>query len=314
MKKNIAVIGSGYWGKNLIRNFYELGALKYIFDENKTSEKLLRDLYNIEETSFDEILNDEDIEGIVIATPAETHHKIASICMKAKKNVFVEKPICLNMGDAIDLKNISIQENVKLMVGHLLNYNDHFNRAIELSKKNDFGKLLKIKSTRKSFGKLRENENVIWSFAPHDISMVNRFISGKTSNLKVIKNCYFNDNCDSANISYIKSGVNVEINVDWTSIVKLHKFELFFSKGIIVFEDSNADSQKKLYLINTDFNKEILKDKVTLDKEYIALDQNPPLLNECRHFLDCIKNNKTPLTNVDESIEVLQTLLDTDEK
>ena len=315
MNKSIAVIGSGYWGKNLIRNFNELGKLKYIYDENKESEKTQRDLYSIEPESFENILNDLEIKGIVISTPAETHHLIAKKCMEANKNVFIEKPICLNINDALDLKAISEKCNVKIMVGHLLNYNDHFNKIFDLINERDLGRLIRIKSVRKSFGKLRDSENVIWSFAPHDISMVNRFTVGDVENLKIIKNSYFsNNNCDSANLSYKKSGVNVEIDVDWSSIEKTHKFELFFKNGVIVFEDSHQDPDKKLFVIDTKFNENILKEKVSLDKEYISINFNQPLLNECSHFIDCIENDITPLTNVDESIKVLQTLLDSDEE
>lgn len=313
MKKNIAVIGSGYWGKNLIRNFYELGSLKYIYDENKSSEKLIRDEYKIKQISFDEILHDKEIEGVVIATPAETHHSIAKLCIKAKKHVFVEKPICLNIEDAIDLKEISEKNGVQIMVGHLLNYNDHFNKLVELVGNNNYGDLIKIKSSRKSFGKLRDSENVIWSFAPHDISMVNRLTKGEVENLRVSKNSYFTDNCDSAYISYQKSGVIIEIDVDWTSVEKLHRFEVFFSDVILIFEDSVQDPDKKLCIINTKFNKEVLKNKSMFNKKYIKTTFNQPLKNECSHFLSCVENNTKPLTDVDESISVLQTLLDTDE-
>jgi len=314
MSKNIAVIGSGYWGKNLIKNFYELGKLKYVYDENKESEKLQRDLYNLKEEDFDNILADDEINGIVISTPAESHHAIAKKCMQARKHVFIEKPICLNIEDALDLKFISEKANVKIMVGHLLNYNDHFNKIFDIANERDLGELIKIKSIRKSFGKLRDHENVIWSFAPHDISMVNRLTNGNVENLRVIKNSYFNDNCDSANLSYNKSGVNVEIEVDWTSIEKIHRLELFYSNAVLVFEDSQLDPNKKLSILNTKFNQEILKNKSNLNREYIKIESKQPLFNECTHFIDCIENDRMPITNVDESIMVLQTLLDTDEK
>lgn len=311
--KNIAVIGSGYWGKNLIRNFNELGSLKYIFDENKDSAKLQNELYELQECSFEQILEDPEIAGVVISTPAETHHQVAKKCLEANKNVFIEKPICLNLDDALDLKSISETKGLVLMVGHLLNYNDHFSKLIEASKNKALGDLIKIKSVRKSFGKLRDNENVIWSFAPHDISMVNRFTSSKASNLKVIKSCYFNNNCDSAFITFDKDNTKIEIEVDWTSIEKTHKLELFFSNGILVFEDSQQDPDKKIFYVDTAFNQTTLKDKSSLEKIYIPIEYKQPLLNECRHFIKCITDNSTPITNVDESIAVLEILLATDD-
>jgi UDP-2-acetamido-3-amino-2,3-dideoxy-glucuronate N-acetyltransferase len=311
--KNIAVIGSGYWGKNLIRNFNELGSLKYVFDENKDSAKIQNELYGLQECSFEQILNDPEITGVVISTPAQTHHSVAKECLKANKNIFIEKPICLNLDDALDLKSISETKGLVLMVGHLLNYNDHFSKLIEISKNKDLGDLIKIKSVRKSFGKLRDNENVIWSFAPHDISMINRFTKSKFSNLNVIKSCYFNKNCDSAFISYNKDKIKVEIEVDWTSVEKIHKLELFFSNGVLVFEDSQQDPDKKVFHIETAFNQMILMDKSSLEKKYIQSDFTQPLLNECRHFVKCITNKSLPITNVDESIAVLEILLATDD-
>lgn len=311
--KNIAVIGSGYWGKNLIRNFNELGNLKYVFDENKDSAKLQNELYGLQECSFEQILNDPEITGVVISTPAQTHHSVAKECLKANKNIFIEKPICLNLEDALDLKSISESSGLVLMVGHLLNYNDHFAKLIEVSKNKDLGDLIKIKSVRKSFGKLRDNENVIWSFAPHDISMINRFTKSKFSNLNVIKSHYFNKNCDSAFISYDKDNIKVEIEVDWTSVEKIHKLELFFSNGVLVFEDSQQDPDKKVFHIETAFNQMVLMDKSSLEKIYIPSDFTQPLLNECRHFVKCITNNSLPITNVDESIAVLEILLATDD-
>ncbi len=312
MTKNIAVIGSGYWGKNLIRNFYELGALKYIYDESKDSRKEQQKIYGIKDISFEEILEDKEVQGVVISTPAETHFKIAKKCIHHEKNVFIEKPMCLNLEDAIDLREISRDRGKIIMVGHLLNYNDHFIKLLELADDKSLGALKKIKSSRKSFGKLRKNENVIWSFAPHDISMINRIVSGQIENLKVIKKSFFNKNCDAAILTYKKSGVCIEIDVDWTSIDKIHKLELFYENGILIFEDSAPDPNKKLYKIETNFNEEILMNKADLRKEYFSINSNQPLKNECSHFLDCIERNSNPITNSDESIAVLKTLIESD--
>tara|TARA_X000000368_G_scaffold311006_1_gene248866 strand:- start:2853 stop:3794 length:942 start_codon:yes stop_codon:yes gene_type:complete len=311
--KNIAVIGAGYWGKNLIRNFYELGVLKYIFDESLDARTQQQDIYGIADADFESILADSEIQGVVISTPAHTHYEIAKDCLLKGKNVFIEKPICLNLVDALDLKKISEDKDKILMVGHLLNYHNHFIKLLNIVDKNMLGNLIRIKSSRKSYGKLRENENVIWSFAPHDISMINRIVKGEIKNLSVQKNSYFNSNCDSAFISYNQSGVKIEIDVDWASITKKHKLEVFFSDGILVFEDSEQDENHKLYLIKTKFEKDNLMIKNKLEKEYIVVEESQPLLNECKHFLECMKDNKKPITDSDESINVLKILIATDE-
>ena len=311
--ENIAVIGAGYWGKNLIKSFSKLGALKYIFDENKDLAKSQQEIFNLPNVSFEEILNDTEIEGIVIATPAETHYDIAKECITKGKHLFIEKPICLDIDNALQLKKLSNKNGNIVMVGHLLNYNDHFIKLLELSKKEKLGDLIRIKSQRKSFGKLRFNENVIWSFAPHDISMVNRIISGEEKNFKVIKNSYFNSNADSTSIFYTKGKTKIEIEVDWASIQKIHRLELFFKKSVLVFEDSALEASKKLYKIDVDYTSDTLTNKTLLKKTYFDIKYNQPLDNECMHFLDCIKNNNKPITDIDESIAVLKTLIRTND-
>ena len=309
--KNIAVVGAGYWGKNLINNFKKIGALKYIYDQNESLTKA----YPSElVTSFERIISDEEIEGVVIATPAETHFSLAKYLMENGKHVFVEKPVCLNLEDAKALANISLNTGRVLMVGHLLQYHDHFKKLLELKDNLSLGKLIKAKSQRKSFGKLRVNENVIWSFAPHDISMLNKVCSNNGfSNFKIIKNSYFNENIDAATFSYKKGDVHVEVEVDWSSPIKCQKLELFFEKGILVFEDSEPELNRKLYLLNNDYNERGLKEKNKLEKKYFEVSGKEPLLNECEHFLECIKKNSRPVTDINESIEVLEILLKTDE-
>ncbi len=311
--KNIAVFGAGYWGKNLIKNFDHLGVLKYVYDESKTARQEQQKLYGLNDQTLDAILNDDDIDGVVICTPAHTHYEVAKTALLSNKNVFIEKPICLNLGDAISLKNIAEEKNKTLMVGHLLNYHGHFIKLLELVNQDEFGKLIRVKSTRKSFGKLRDNENVIWSFAPHDISMINRFVKGDVKNMNVHKSSYFNDNCDAAFIAYDKAGIKVEIDVDWASATKCHKLELYFEEGILVFEDSELDPEKKLYFVNTKFVKDTLMIKNNLERQYFLVKESQPLLNECKHFLDCMKNNIKPITDADESIAVLKTLISTNE-
>lgn len=313
--KNIAVIGSGYWGKNLIRNFHELGVLKYIFDVSVKSRNELQEQYGLNDCSFEDIIDDKKVEGVVIATPASTHFNIAKECLENNKDIFVEKPICLKLKEAEKLKILASKKNKIIMVGHLLNYHNHFQALLEIIKKNNFGNLIRVRSTRKSFGKLRDNENVIWSFGTHDISMINRFTKGPISNLKVIKNNYFNDNVDSALITYQKSNVNIEIDLDWSSVFKLHRMELYFEKNILVFEDSLPNNENKLYYYeNSAFNKMLLKEKNNLLKKYVPVEESQPLKNECQHFLNCIHSRKKPITDIDESIEVLKVLLMTNEK
>ena len=144
--------------------------------------------------------------------------------------------------------------------------------------------------------------------------MVNRLVQGEYSNFRTLKTSLFNENVDSASIFYEKSNTKIEIYVDWASAIKCHRFEVYFEKGILVFEDSVIDQNQKLYRVDIDFNTETLSQKNNLKKTYIEVTASQPLLNECKHFLECITTRNNPITDTEESIEVLKALKYSDER
>ena len=166
-------------------------------------------------------------------------------------------------------KSLSLlqKKRKQLMIGHLLQYHNHFIefKKIVLSKKT---KLLRLTSLRKSFGKIRDEENVLWSFAPHDISMINSLISGDIHNINNLSKTYFNENVDAINLHFQKGPENVlvDIEVDWTEINKVPKITAYFEDEIIVFEDSEKDTDKKLYRYSASFTKQNLMTKNLLEK------------------------------------------------
>ena len=307
----ISVIGCGYWGKNLIRTFGELGMLFSVHDINQAVQQQFTKEYNLESISFEEMLKSESVKGVVIATTAETHFKLAKQALKNNKHVFIEKPICLELSDAKTLGELSEMHSRILMVGHLLQYHDHFKKLKEIILSEKLGKIKKVKSTRKSYGILREHEDVIWSFAPHDISMIlSLFKDEKINNFCTHKKMIFNSNTDSAHLFFQIEGANIEIEVDWTSYEKLQRIEVYCDKGIIVFEDSELDQDKKLCIFNTLFEPDTLKNKSILIPSYINVEtEGNPLKNECLEFINCIENNLIPHTNYVEASQVLDVLL-----
>jgi Predicted dehydrogenases and related proteins len=164
MIKNIAVVGCGHWGKNLIRNFSELGVLYAVCDENKELADKFADLYKVDNLNFNEIINNESIQGVVIAAPAVLHAQLAIKALSAKKHVYVEKPLSLNIHDSNEMIKTSLDNNVQLMVGHLLQYHPIFIKLLELVNLGKFGNILSISSNKMSFGKVRSEEDVIWEF------------------------------------------------------------------------------------------------------------------------------------------------------
>ena len=170
----IAVIGSGYWGKNLVRNYHQLGALRVICDKNETLLAQFKEKYPDVETcsELDDCIARDDIEGLVIATPAETHYAMAKEALMSGKHVYVEKPLVLDIPEGEELIEIAADNNKTLMVGHLLHYHPVFVQLKQLAFSGALGRINYIYSNRLNLGKIRREENILWSFAPHDISMI----------------------------------------------------------------------------------------------------------------------------------------------
>jgi UDP-2-acetamido-3-amino-2,3-dideoxy-glucuronate N-acetyltransferase len=171
---NIAVIGCGYWGKNLVRNFWELKALRTIFDVDEKKTKELRSLYPEVHVAhrLPEIFQEESIDGIAVATPAESHYEVVKEALLAGKNVFVEKPLSLRVREGKDLVALAEEKKRILMVGHLLEYHPGIVKLKEMVSAGELGRINYIHSTRLNLGKFRTEENILWSFAPHDISVI----------------------------------------------------------------------------------------------------------------------------------------------
>ncbi len=170
----VAVVGTGYWGKNLVRVFYELGALSLICDTDR--ERLKSQAANFAKVkttqSAEEVWQDKSIDAVVIATPASTHYVLAKQALLSKKHVFVEKPLALNIKEAGELLDLARESQRILMVGHILNYHPAVIKLKELIDQGELGRIEYIYSNRLNIGKLRSEENILWSFAPHDISVI----------------------------------------------------------------------------------------------------------------------------------------------
>lgn len=168
----VAVIGCGHWGKNLVRNYYELGALAAVADDDPETATTHSRSTGVPVLTFEEILARSEIAGVAIATPAEFHARLALQALEAGKHVFVEKPLALTVEDAERLIECAAEADRVLMVGHLLRYHPAFLRLQELVRSGRLGRLQYLYSNRLNLGKIRREENVVWSFAPHDISMI----------------------------------------------------------------------------------------------------------------------------------------------
>lgn len=310
---NFAVIGCGNWGMNHIRTLNKLypERLKYCCDSVSGSEKKVNEISGriIFTTDMNEIINDESIESVIVATPAETHYDIANELLLAGKNVLVEKPITLNSGQAKLLKTAADRKNLTLMVGHLLLFHPAILKIKEYLDNNKLGRLQYIYSNRLNLGTIRTEENILWSFAPHDISVIQYFIGDVPSEVTATGAIFIQENIQDTTLTYLKfnNNIHAHIYVSWLHPFKEHRLVVIGDKSMMVFEDTLKENKLKLYKKGFDLVNGVPV-KRDSDFENIEYDTTSPLELEQQHFVDCIKNKKTPRSDGKNAIEVLETL------
>ena len=239
-KNNVGMIGLGSWGKNIYRNLEILNVLKKIYDSNTehlnntvTSKNKIAD-------NADEIILSKDIDSVVIASPADTHKSYIIKSLLNNKNVFVEKPLCLSLKDAEEIKKLSSEVNKIFFVGHLLHYHNGFNELKNIIKLGKIGNLQIIKANRLNFGAIRQKESVLFDLASHDISMILSITKAMPKKVKV--NAVFNNSkkiADYINVLlYFENELTAVINSDWISPYKEHRFSVLGSKGSLIFDDT----------------------------------------------------------------------------
>jgi UDP-2-acetamido-3-amino-2,3-dideoxy-glucuronate N-acetyltransferase len=306
----IALIGAGYWGKNLVRVFYEFGVLKIICDlDIKILAARKKEYPGLKTTTnFEEILKDKEIKGVVIAAPAVLHYKLTKLALNSGKDVFVEKPLSLKVKEGEDLVKLARQKKRILMVGHLLLYHPAILALENLIKQGELGKIRYIWSNRLNFGKLRREENVLWSFAPHDIAVIIDILGIPKKVMAVGKSYLQKDIADITLTSFeFKSNKAAHIFVSWLNPFKEQKLSVIGSKAMAVFND-----QVKEKLIIYPHKVKRLKNKnpeaIKSEGRVVKISEKEPLKKEAKHFLECIEKRKTPKTDGKEALKVLKIL------
>jgi len=308
---SIGLLGCGYWGKNLARNFNNLGALKLVCDTAQAGCEVAKE--NVPGVAvsceFRDAIQASDIEAVVIATPAETHFELAAAALKAGKDVFVEKPMALKVEDGLKLKSLADQHGRILMVGHLLEYHPAVLRLRELISAGELGNVNYIYSNRLNFGKIRTKENALWSFAPHDIAVILRLLDEMPSELTCVGGSYITSGLADVTVSNLKfrSGRRAHIFVSWLNPFKEQKLVVVGDKKMAVFNDMESKNKLVLYNNRVDLNESqpVLKQN---GYEQVHLPEDEPLRNECEHFLECIRSRREPLTDSSSGIGVLRIL------
>ncbi|QJB69756.1 Gfo/Idh/MocA family protein [Parasphingorhabdus halotolerans] len=308
--RKIALIGCGGWGKNLARNLHELGALVLIVDPSPNAAELAKSLGVRCSTDLADAIDDPSIDGIAIATPAPTHFAIAERAMLAGKGVFVEKPIALSTKEGERLREISSDTGEVLMVGHLLQYHPVYLRLKELSEAGELGDIKYMASSRLSMGMIRTEENVIWSFSPHDISMVLGIAGTIPERVSAIGTLVLPQKiADNGTIHLVwKNGLRADITSSWLSPQKEQKLVVVGDKAMAVFSDTMPWEEKLTIYRNEVTYVDGRPKAVKGAADMVDVPQAEPLKMEMQHFIDCLAESKSPRTDAAEATRVLAVL------
>jgi len=311
LEKNIAVIGCGYWGKNLVRNFYELNTLHTICDLNESKIKPMQQKYpDLTVTSdYRQLLKNPQIDGVIVATPAVTHYSIAKEALMSDKDVFVEKPLALNYKDGEELYFIAREKKKILMVGHVLEYHPAIIKLKELIKSGELGNIKYIYSNRLNLGKFRTEENILWSFAPHDISIVLNLLEEMPTEISAHGANYLEPNITDVTVTTMTflSGVRVHLFVSWLHPYKEQKLVVIGGRKMVMFDNVNGKGKLFVYNHKIDWIERIPIPRPE-DARTLEIENKEPLKSECEHFINCIISRKTPKTDGKNGLRVLRIL------
>lgn len=310
MSAKIAVIGSGYWGKNLVRIFFELGALHCVCESHPDLLVGVQQKYPSVLTCADysKVLEDDSIRGVAIATPAVTHFSLAKQALLAGKDVFVEKPLSLTVAEGTELVGLAEELRRVLMVGHILQYHPAVKKLKELIGAGTLGRIEYIYSNRLNMGKIRAEENILWSFAPHDLSVLLRLMEEEPRTISCEGGAYISHEVADVTLSQFgfANGVRAHVFVSWLHPFKEQRMVVVGSDQMAVFDDTAAD-KLVLYSHRVEWKNRV-PNVVKAEGIPVQLAAEEPLKNECQEFLRCIASRRAPLTDGREGLQVLRLL------
>ncbi|UCD52830.1 MAG: Gfo/Idh/MocA family oxidoreductase [Phycisphaerales bacterium] len=317
---NIAIIGAGYWGKNLVRNFATADAcrLKYVCDLNDDVLKMHRRNFPFVEMTRDieTVLADETIEAVAIATPVATHCDLATRALRAGKHVYVEKPLTFRAMDTRAMIDLAQERKLKLMVGHLLEYHPAVSYLKDMLHDGRIGQPYYMYTQRVNLGIVRQNENAWWSLAPHDISVICYLFGSEPTSVAVQGQCYLQEGIEDVVFATIKfaDGKMAHVHCSWLDPHKIRKMTVVGPEKMVTFDDMEATEKIRIY----DKGASVKHDVTTSYADIIALrlgdivipkiPGGEPLAAECEHFIACVRENRPVRSDGADGLRVVQIL------
>jgi predicted dehydrogenase len=310
----IGQIGVGGWGPNLLRNFSALPdcVVKVCCDLDAGNLAKARQINPAVETvtDYDQLLKDREIEAIVVATPVPTHFELARRALEAGKHVFVEKPIAMKVDEAEKMVELARQVGKKLMVGHLLLYHAAIRKLKSLIEAGELGEILSVYAQRLNLGTIRSAENALWSLAPHDISVILHLISSPPRRVSALGGAFVQPGIEDTVFFLTKfdNGAIASVHVSWLDPTKTRKTVVVGSKKMAIFDELSGSGSLTLY--DKGFKNDLPGKIIVRSGEgnIVELENKEPLKSECQHFIECIRDNKDPLTDGNNGVEVLSVL------
>ncbi len=315
---NIGIIGYGYWGPNIVRNFNSTEGVQVISvcDKNQDSLNRLKKTYPNIKTTSDcyEITTSTDIDAIAVVTPVSTHYELAKKALQNGKHVFVEKPFTATIAQAEELIELAEKKNLKIMVDHTLLFTAAVRKIKEIIDTDVLGDIYYYDSTRVNLGLFQHDVNVIWDLAPHDFSIMDYLIGQKPVAISASGKSHFNGKEDIAYVTvYFTNSMIAHFNVNWLSPVKVRTTLIGGEKKMLVYNDVSADEKLKIYDKGVEVkNREGIYDLLVSyrsgDMWAPKIDQKEALRIETEYFVDCIENDKTPMNDGYAGLRVVKML------
>lgn len=308
-EQKIAVIGCGVWGRNIVRNFYNLGVLDTVCDiDEENRKKVLEQYPGVKVTSdFNEIINNKEITAVAVVTPSHTHYKMVHAMLDAGKNVYVEKPISTVAQEAKDLTEVANSKGLVLMVGHLLLYHPAVNRLKMLIEEGELGEIVYAQSDRLNINFFKNDRSVMWDLAPHDVSMMS-YVTGKDPVRVISAVGCSSDRNDIMDITHLtiefEGGMVGQISDSWITPRKHVQLLVRGTKATAILDDTVPENKLVVF---DNYNKDISQN---INLDYLEIE---PLKLECQHFINCCETGKKARSDGDNGFMVT-TILEQAEK
>jgi predicted dehydrogenase len=311
MTPAVGVVGCGAWGQNLVRNFDRLGALRVVHDTSEAAVRRQQQLYPglRGAAGLQELLDDASLAALVIASPAERHFEQARAALLAGKDVFVEKPLALTYAQGLELVRLAAAGRRVLMVGHILEYHPAVRALHDLVARGELGRLCYLYSTRVNLGKVRREENILWSFAPHDVSVLLLLTGQLPTWVTAVGGSWLQPSIADVTVSTFAfpDDTRAHIFVSWLHPHKEQKLVVIGDRKMAVFDDLVQEGKLRIFDKGIEWvNGEPLPRQTSETTMFFPAQE--PLAVECEHFLTCVATRKTPVTDGESGLRVLQVL------